>query len=67
MQAPTGRGLVLAYLGVNLVLTPVLLSFFALGEEIGWRGYLLPQLAGLGRRRALLLSGFLWSIWHLPL
>ena len=38
-----------------------------LGEEIGWRGYLLPHLLPLGRTRALLLSGLLQGIWHLPL
>lgn len=38
-----------------------------LGEEIGWRGYLLPAL----QRRtsplaAALLVGLIWSVWHLP-
>jgi membrane protease YdiL (CAAX protease family) len=41
-------------------------TVFAFGEEIGWRGYLLPRLLGLGRTRALLLSGFLHGAWHLP-
>ncbi len=40
---------------------------FALGEEIGFRGYLLPRLLPLGTTRALLLSGFLHGIWHFPL
>ncbi len=39
----------------------------ALGEELGWRGYLLPKLLFLGPRRALLLSGLLHGLWHLPL
>jgi uncharacterized protein len=39
----------------------------ALGEELGWRGYLLPKLLFLGSRRALLLSGLLHGLWHLPL
>jgi len=39
----------------------------ALGEELGWRGYLLPKLLFLGPRRALLLSGLLHGIWHLPM
>lgn len=38
----------------------------SLTEEIGWRGYLLPHLAELGTRRALLLSGLLHGVWHLP-
>lgn len=38
----------------------------SLTEEIGWRGYLLPRLQTLGLRRALLLSGLLHGVWHLP-
>jgi membrane protease YdiL (CAAX protease family) len=48
-------------MGVGLSL---LLSF---GEEIGWRGYLLPRLLSLGRTRALLVSGLLHGLFHLPL
>lgn len=60
---------------VSLWLVPFLTIFVitiniltgALGEELGWRGYLLPQLtAALGWRWALPLSGLLWGIWHLP-
>jgi membrane protease YdiL (CAAX protease family) len=40
---------------------------FSLGEEIGWRGYLLPKLLSLGRTRALLLVGLIWAPWHLIL
>jgi uncharacterized protein len=36
------------------------------GEEAGWRGYLLPRLLPLGRRTALLLSGLMQAVWHLP-
>jgi membrane protease YdiL (CAAX protease family) len=38
----------------------------ALGEEVGWRGYLLPYLMPLGRTRAMLVTGFLHGVWHLP-
>ncbi len=40
---------------------------FALAEEIGWRGYLLPRLISLGPGRALLLTGLLHGLFHLPL
>jgi membrane protease YdiL (CAAX protease family) len=45
----------------------VIVSLFAFVEEIGWRGYLLPHLSSLGRGRAMLLSGFLHGVWHLPI
>lgn len=49
-----------------LPLAPLLNSPFAFGEELGWRGYLLPQLLPLGQWRALMLSGIVWGIWHAP-
>jgi uncharacterized protein len=42
-------------------------TFFALGEEIGWRGYMLPRSLGRGVVPAMLLVGFLHGVWHLPL
>lgn len=37
----------------------------ATGEEIGWRGLLLPELACLtGARRAAIPSGVIWALWH---
>lgn len=42
-------------------------SIFAFGEEIGWRGWLLPTLRPLGYWPALVLSGVIWGLWHSPL
>ncbi|WP_430592182.1 CPBP family intramembrane glutamic endopeptidase [Humidisolicoccus flavus] len=39
----------------------------ALGEELGWRGWLLPKLMPLGTVPALLISGVVWGLWHAPL
>src|SRR3712207_4022650 len=36
---------------------------FALAEEIGIRGYLLPKLMSVGRTRALLVSGLVFATW----
>lgn len=42
-------------------------TLFALGEEIGWRGYMLPRLEQWGPVAAMLAVGFLHGVWHLPL
>lgn len=40
----------------------------ALGEELGWRGLLVPELAKLtGFTRTALISGAIWALWHTPL
>jgi membrane protease YdiL (CAAX protease family) len=40
----------------------------ALGEEIGWRGYLAPRMvARLGFTWGAILSGAIWACWHLPI
>ena len=37
------------------------------GEELGWRGYLLPALIDrVGTWPALILSGAIWGLWHSP-
>jgi uncharacterized protein len=57
-----GGGLV-----VNMLIGLMISSLLALGEEVGWRGYLLPRLTGPGALRAMLIVGFLHGVWHLPL
>lgn len=49
-----------------LTIGPLVNTFFALGEEFGWRGYLLPKLLPLGARRATLVVGLVWGAWHWP-
>lgn len=39
----------------------------ALGEEIGWRGFLVPELAKITSfTRTAWLSGAIWAVWHFP-
>jgi len=39
----------------------------ALGEEIGWRGFLAPALVRrLGFTGGALVTGAIWGVWHLP-
>lgn len=54
----------------SLLLIPVLtllIGLTAVGEEIGWRGFLHTALRPLGPVRALLLNGAVWGVWHTPL
>jgi membrane protease YdiL (CAAX protease family) len=45
-----------------------LLGAGPLGEEGGWRGYLLPRLlAKTGALRASAIIGVIWAAWHLPI
>lgn len=61
-----GPGLGLAVL--NLAVTTIIFAVVFLGEEIGWRGYLLFRLAELmSGRRAAVLTGAFHAIFHLPL
>ena len=39
----------------------------AMGEELGWRGWLLPRLMPLGTVPAIVASGVIWGLWHAPL
>jgi len=79
MLAPVGLGLSILLGGdmpvVNTTIFGVLFLFAfsifpgsALGEELGWRGFVLPRMQA--RRSALkasLIIGILWGSWHLPL
>ncbi len=70
-SAPGGSaipaGLVVAIqIAIALTLGPIINVVFALGEELGWRGFLLPNLMPLGQWKAILLSGAIWGVWHAP-
>ena len=40
----------------------------ATGEEIGWRGFLVPEMLKVSSfRRTALVSGAIWATWHMPL
>ena len=45
----------------------VLIGVLAVGEEIGWRGFLQPALSPLGVWPALIITGIAWGLWHAPL
>ncbi|MDX9974494.1 MAG: CPBP family intramembrane glutamic endopeptidase [FCB group bacterium] len=55
---------------VNLVLGIVggatVNAVVSLGEELGWRGFLLRHLEGYGFWRASVVIGAVWGLWHAP-
>src|SRR5215218_7650610 len=60
-------------LGMTLVGAAIFFAFSvvpgsALGEEIGWRGYVLPRMQSrMSALSASLLIAPIWGLWHLPL
>lgn len=68
-----GRPAILLYLTIFPVsifngLATAIMGAGPLGEEGGWRGYLLPRLLEQGSEaRASLVIGVIWALWHLPI
>jgi membrane protease YdiL (CAAX protease family) len=51
-----------------LVLGALQSMLSATGEELGWRGFLVPTLArSMSFTRVSLISGAIWAVWHMPL
>jgi CAAX protease family protein len=52
---------------VNLSILGVFGTFTALGEELGWRGYLQPRLDAAGVRGSVAVVGLAWAAFHTPI
>ena len=63
----TGVPVVVLLAGLGLVLGGTIFALAAFGEELGWRGLLLTELAPLGFWKLSLWTGLIWGIWHTPL
>ena len=51
-----------------ITLAPPINMFFALGEEAGWRGYMMPCLKErFSLLNGRLLGGVIWGVWHWPI
>lgn len=49
---------------MGLLVIPLIPAF---GEELGWRGYMLPHIARrMSTRKAVVLHGIIWFVWHWP-
>ncbi len=57
-----------AYIAICLTVGMVTSCVSALGEEIGWRGFLVPEVAKIGSyTTTALLTGAIWAAWHVPI
>ncbi len=67
LATPLTIGAFLVYLGETATVGMVRSALLAFGEELGWRGFLVPEL----RKRysfaaTATISGVIWAIWHYP-
>lgn len=61
-KLPDAKGII-----TMAILIPINL-FTVLGEEYGWRGYLLPELTGrYGKTKATVILGIVWALYHGPI
>ena len=58
--------IIAAQIGAAFTIAPLFNMLFAMGEELGWRGFLLPKLLPLGQWKAILISSVIWGFWHAP-
>ncbi|HEY4129467.1 MAG TPA: CPBP family intramembrane glutamic endopeptidase, partial [Gemmatimonadaceae bacterium] len=58
----------LVYIGISLTVGLASAVVSALGEEIGWRGFLVPEVAKVtSYTKTALITGAIWTAWHVPI
>jgi membrane protease YdiL (CAAX protease family) len=64
-SSPAERVVAGALISVSLGL--LAMAVLAIGEEVGWRGYMLKRLIDARQPRPVLTSAVVWALWHTPL
>lgn len=58
----------IAVMPLYSVVNAMMFSIGGLGEEIGWRGFMMPRLEKkMGIGPAILVGGIIWGVWHYPI
>lgn len=52
---------------LQLLLAPLLNILIFIGEEVGWRGFLYPNLISIYGKKGLIFGGLIWGVWHTPM
>lgn len=72
IQQLEAEGLTLSmYMAISVISAPMyapwINMFFALGEEVGWRGAMDPMLRDyFGKAKGSIIGGMIWGAWHWP-
>jgi len=64
-NTPAERAAIGALFSVSLGL--LAMAVLAIGEELGWRGFMLKRLIDARIPRPMLTSAIVWALWHTPL
>lgn len=63
----TSNGVFLVIYILLIATVGIIRSSGALGEEIGWRGFLVPELAKVvSFKWVAIITGLMWAFWHYP-
>lgn len=66
-KLPDALSILLCFILIGLFALPISCAT-ALGEEIGWRGFLAPELyKHFGYAKTSFITGIIWSLWHYPI
>ena len=67
-QGMTLQQLLIIQIASAPLYAPFINMFAALGEEVGWRGMLYPQLKNFfGKTKGRIIGGIIWGAWHWPI